>query len=253
MNHRVLIMGLPGSGKTTLAQTLALLLGATALHLNADEVRKRFDDWDFSEEGRMRQARRMKTLAEAHNGIVLADFVCPNEETRAAFDPHYVIWLDTIRKGRFEDTNKVFTAPAYYDARFSGHFSLENAEAELEPLVAQLLMTRPTGIMIGRFQPWHPGHRALFEEIMKLHGNVAIMVRAMSRGPQNPLRFEQLRSRIIADLDERGYAGRYSVNMIPNVAGVYYGRGVGYKVGYIELPEEIQAISATDIRAKEGL
>lgn len=115
---RILIMGLPGSGKTTLASELVKLIGAA--WLNADEIRKKENDWDFSDEGRKRQALRMYNLSKKYekNGkIVVADFVCPIPETRELFNPDYIIWVDTIKKGRFEDTNKLFVPPENYDYR----------------------------------------------------------------------------------------------------------------------------------------
>ena len=112
----ILIMGLPGSGKTTLAKHLVQMFNA--VWLNADEVRKEADDWDFSPEGRTRQAKRMKSLAQdavANNRVVVADFVCPTESTRQDFDANYTIWMDSIKEGRFDDTNKMFEAPTNYD------------------------------------------------------------------------------------------------------------------------------------------
>ena len=114
-------MGLPGSGKTTLAKLLAPMFNA--VWLNADQVRKEADDWDFSEEGRTRQSLRMWTLAEEavnNNRVVVADFVCPTEETRKQFNADYTIWMDTIKEGRFEDTNKMFEEPSQYDFKI-GH------------------------------------------------------------------------------------------------------------------------------------
>ena len=109
-------MGLPGSGKTTLANELAPMINAK--RLNADEVRKNANDWDFSQDGRKRQAKRMadlaKKLKESGNHVV-ADFIYPTPEARSLFPADYVVWLDTIKKGRFDDTNKMFVKPEKFD------------------------------------------------------------------------------------------------------------------------------------------
>ncbi len=112
----ILIMGLPGAGKTTLANELAKLIESK--RLNADEIRKAANDWDFSEEGRKRQAKRMSDVAlkiknEGNN--VIADFICPTPEARSLFPADYIAWVDTIKKGRFEDTNQMFVKPEKYD------------------------------------------------------------------------------------------------------------------------------------------
>tara|TARA_Y100000592_G_scaffold70508_1_gene109682 strand:+ start:155 stop:589 length:435 start_codon:yes stop_codon:yes gene_type:complete len=115
---KILIMGLPGSGKTTLAKLLAPMFNA--VWLNADIVRKEAEDWDFSNEGRKRQSLRMWTLAEEavdKNRNVVADFICPTEETRNEFRADYTVWMDTIKEGKFEDTNKMFEVPSKYDFR----------------------------------------------------------------------------------------------------------------------------------------
>jgi adenylylsulfate kinase len=112
----ILIMGLPGSGKTTLANELAPLLNAK--RLNADEVRKEANDWDFSEEGRKRQSKRMADFAlklKTDGNYVVADFICPTPEARKLFSADFIVWVNTIKEGRFEDTNKMFVKPDKYD------------------------------------------------------------------------------------------------------------------------------------------
>ena len=109
-------MGLPGSGKTTLANELARLLNAK--RLNADEVRKEANDWDFSEEGRKRQAKRMADFAlklKNDGDYVVADFICPTPEARSLFPADFIVWVNTIKEGRFDDTNKMFIKPDKYD------------------------------------------------------------------------------------------------------------------------------------------
>ena len=109
-------MGLPGSGKTTLANELGPMLNAK--RLNADEVRKEANDWDFSEEGRKRQAKRMANFAiklKNEGNYVVADFICPTPEARSLFPADYIVWVDTIQKGRFDDTNQMFVKPEKYD------------------------------------------------------------------------------------------------------------------------------------------
>jgi len=112
----ILVMGLPGAGKTTLADELAPMLDAK--RLNADEIRKAANDWDFSEEGRTRQAKRMAEHAlklKNDGNYVVADFICPTPEARSLFPADFIIWVDTIKEGRFKDTNQMFVKPEKYD------------------------------------------------------------------------------------------------------------------------------------------
>ena len=113
---KILIMGLPGSGKTYLAKRMQPILKAA--WYNADIVREMANDWDFSPEGRIRQSLRMKNLAdfEKNQGrIVICDFVCPTRETKKNFSPDITIWMNTIKSGRYEDTNKMFEIPTEVD------------------------------------------------------------------------------------------------------------------------------------------
>jgi len=118
---RILIMGLPGAGKTYLATALQKELhnkGFTVEWFNADEVRSRFNDWDFSETGRIRQGYRMRELAEKSTAdFVISDFVAPLPAMRDAYSADITVWLDTIDESRFADTNKIFIAPEKYDYR----------------------------------------------------------------------------------------------------------------------------------------
>lgn len=129
----ILVMGLPGAGKTTLANEMATLINAK--RLNADEVRKAADDWDFSEEGRVRQAKRMAEFAlklKAEGHYVIADFVAPTPEARNLFPSDFRIWVDTIKKGRFEDTNQMFVNPKNFDF----HVTTQDAE-KWAPLIIE--------------------------------------------------------------------------------------------------------------------
>ena len=131
---KILIFGLPGSGKTTLAKPFAELIGG--VHINADEVRTKYNDWDFTKQGRVRQAQRMRHLADGvvmAGKIAVADFVCPTYITRLEFNPDYTVWMDTIKEGRFEDTNTLFEKPDDVDYHVEKWF--DNAHEQLMPVV----------------------------------------------------------------------------------------------------------------------
>tara|TARA_B100001113_G_scaffold237167_1_gene194998 strand:- start:115 stop:525 length:411 start_codon:yes stop_codon:yes gene_type:complete len=122
---KILICGLSGSGKTVLAKALERKL-EYCFHLNADEVREKYNDWDFSLEGRIRQAKRMSSLADEllkEFDYVICDFICPTSETRKLVSPDYIIYMDTINKSIFEDTDKIFEIPEF-------DFKVEKKNAE---------------------------------------------------------------------------------------------------------------------------
>lgn len=133
---KILIMGLPGSGKTWLAERLQKSLNCA--WFNADAVRKMANDWNFDINSRIRQAHRMRNMADYEiencSSVVICDFVCPNEETRKAFSPDITIWLDTIASGRYDNTNKIFEQPHYYDM----HIDTLLTEQEAEALAARI-------------------------------------------------------------------------------------------------------------------
>ena len=134
---KILIMGLPGSGKTHLARELVKRLPNT-VWFNADEVRKTYNDWDFSEEGRIRQAFRMRELAASvaeYVQFAICDFVCPTQAARDAVSPDYIVWVDTIKQSQYSDTNAMFTPPPAYDVRVTS----QEAETWAKVIVDMLL------------------------------------------------------------------------------------------------------------------
>jgi hypothetical protein len=280
---KILIMGLPGSGKTVLAEKLKQYLEAkssidtmpaarladyerppthynsTVEWFNADDVRRRFNDWDFSKEGRIRQSLRMLEFAlKSKDDYVICDFVAPLPEMRHNFKADWTIWMDTIDAGRYEDTNRAFVPPEHYDFRITER----NADIWAEYIGDHILHNkrrpvfdsrRETAQMLGRFQPWHAGHRALFEQALARAGQVCIMIRdCQGWNNSNPFALEQVKNFIRRDLDPI-YQGRYTILTVPNIVDIVYGRDVGYKITPIELPEDIQQISATAIRRSMGL
>jgi len=259
---RILIMGLPGAGKTYLASRLRDQLAAqnkTVGWLNADEVRRHFNDWDFSREGRIRQSMRMRDLAdESNTDYVIVDFVAPLPEMRNNFKADWTIWMDTIDAGRFEDTNKMFVPPDVYDFRITEQNGEKWSEFIAEHIVDDRRRPRwdnrkETVQMLGRWQPWHPGHRALFERAVAKTGQVVIQVRdCQGWNDSNPFDFEQVAARIRRDLDPL-YQGQFSIMLVPNVVNITYGRDVGYKIEQETFDEATHAISATKIRKEMGL
>ena len=283
MPQKILIMGLPGSGKTYLATALKKYLEDVSnvnhmpmdqlLHVempptswqakvdwfNADEIRKRFNDWDFSREGRIRQSLRMAEFALKCTGdFVICDFVAPLVEQRNNFKADWTIWVDTIDQGRFEDTNKAFVPPEVYDFRVTE----QNADKWAEFIGTHILENRrrprfnwqkETVQMLGRWQPWHAGHRALFDRAIAKTGQVVIQIRdCQGWNNSNPFAVDQVKNLIRRDLDPL-YQGQYEIQVVPNIVHIGWGRGVGYTHGEETFDESITDISATKIRKELGL
>lgn len=254
---KILIMGLPGSGKTTLAKELQRELSAA--WFNADEVRRLSDDWDFSIKGRLRQAKRMHNLCNnAPEEYAIADFIAPNEDCRKLFHADWVVWVDTALESRFADTNKLFVPPTKYDfriteknaKRWAAFISKHIKENIRRPIFD---WTKETVQMLGRWQPWHKGHRALFERAVKKTGQVAIQVRGCcGLNSSNPFDFNIVKDFINRDLEPL-YQGQYIVQLVPNITNITYGRKVGYSIEQEVFDVGTHAISATNVRREMGL
>ena len=260
---KIIIMGLPGAGKTYLAKQLVVNLQRekkTVKWLNADDIRQKYNDWDFSREGRIRQSIRMRELADSYTNVdfVICDFVAPLPEMRHNFKADWTVWVDTIDVGRFEDTNKLFVPPDIYDFRVTEQHGEKWADFIVDHIIDN--RRRPifdwrkeTVQQLGRWQPWHAGHRALFERLLQRTGQVCIMVRdCQGWNDSNPFDFNQVKNAIKRDLDPL-YQGQYEIILVPNIVHIGWGRGVGYTSGEEVFDDEITKISGTEIRRKLGL
>ena len=193
VKRKVLIMGLPGGGKTTLANALAPLLNAVVF--NADAVRANLSrDLGFSHQDRVEHARRMGWICDRiveSGGTVIADFICPTADTRAAFGGAFTIWLDRIEAGRFDDTNKMLVPPERFDLRVPAEGTPQYwAEQALALLRPDFDPQKLTALFVGRYQPFHGGHRRLIEVGLRRVGQVCIAVRdTHGIDVKNPLPF----------------------------------------------------------------
>mgnify|MGYP003300617623 CR=1 FL=1 len=196
-----------------------------------------------------------KFKKEGNYDYLVADYICPTPKTRELFNADYIVWINTIKEGRFDDTNKMFVKPEKFDFRVT----TKNAELWALQIVDQIIQykwdnKKPTAQMLGRWQPFHDGHYTLFKEIIKKTGQVCIQIRDVQGVDDNPFDFETVKKNIEERLNPK-YEGRFKIMLVPNITNICYGRGVGYKIEEIVLDEKTQQISATKIREqmrKEG-
>jgi adenylylsulfate kinase len=247
------IIGLPGSGKTALSTALKERINA--IHLNADYVRATINsDLGFTIEDRIEHARRLGEIArmlDSQGHTVIVDFICPTEITRAAFGkPDILVWVDRIKEGRFEDTNKMWEEPEKFDARIPADYTVEE---EVDYLIKKFSLhdwSAPTTLMLGRYQPWHEGHHALYKEAGKRTDQVLLGVRnTYNTSEKDPLKFDQVKEYIAKD----EFMDGAMVLRLPNITNIVYGRDVGYKIEQVDLGAEIHAISATQKRKEMGI
>ena len=247
---KILVMGLPGSGKTTLSLELSKLLGA--IHFNADEIRKEINkDLKFSVEDRLEQARRMGVLcdiATRSGQFAVADFVCPTPETRNAFGDAFVIWINRKPIRDFADTTKLFVLPINVDVEVTDDGSpLYWATQVKKKLIPTFNSKGPTAFMLGRYQPFHDGHKNLIAEAIKRVGQACIAIRdTQGTDEKNPFNLDEVEANIRKGMLE--YEGKYTIIRVPNITNIFYGRDVGYKIEQIDLDKTLQDISATKIR-----
>ena len=248
---KVLIYGQSGAAKTTLCKNIANIMGDRVVHINADEMRKEANDWDFSEAGRWRQFRRMLNKANAVSDtgkIALVYFICPYKSAREQFEADITIFMGTVVKGKYQDTNAVFEWPEWTEYDFDIHEWDDEDPVDVCWYIGQQLWEddMPTVQMLGRWQPWHEGHQALLDRCLEKAPQVNIMIRTMPWGDNNPYSVYEVSKNLKEKLAH--LAGIVRIDVVPNIVNITYGRKVGYTIEQEHFEKEIEDISATKIR-----
>jgi cytidyltransferase-like protein len=252
--NKILICGKTGTGKTTLANELSKLLSAAVF--DGDVIRNAYPNpLGFGEEDRLRHAEFMGGLCDAvvtAGGNAIASFICPTPATRMFFDcgprPAFVVWMDRAGDGEHPDSDAMWKDPVHADIRVTQQGTpFFWANKIYEALFPAFQPTRETGLFIGRYQPFHEGHKKLIEAGLKKYPQVCIGVRDTT--PAFP--FYAVKQRIEFMLN--AHWGKFQVIALPNIVSVLHGRDVGWKVEHIDLDEATKAVSATNIRKQLGV
>ena len=267
MVAKILVCGLPGAGKTTLALELRRKLIAADVNatvIDGDQMRLIYQDVDFSEEGRINQAHRIGELADIINSqgtTAICSFVCPTPATRTAFWGSTVwndkiktvtIYVNRIAKSGYADTDKMFIPPVIdptTDFMVTPYMDVDQAsEGAFRALgLCKFDWQKPAAFLLGRYQPFHDGHKALVARAIKETGQCVVAVRDTPLDDKNPWTTHE-RKVFIERALEPEFSGRYLVLIVPDVHKIVYGRTPGYAIEEYELTEELQAISGTKLR-----
>lgn len=266
---RILICGLPGHGKSTLAANLS-----RRLHIpfyDGEAIRRSLGlGWPGDSAERVQQAHRMRALTTpilAAGGHVICSFVCPTVAARREFCADYIICVNRpdAPPMSYTDTNAIWWPPLNADLMLQAGDADEwagVAEARLRQFLKlggpekaswpahKFDPEAPTALLIGRFQPFHEGHKQLAIVAIKQHGQVTFGIRMMPLGPDNPSKPADIFQTITSAMED--YKGYFNITILPNIASVVYGRDVGYQIQRLFLPPEVEKIQARVIRAQNA-
>lgn len=289
MKNKILVMGLSGNGKTYISKLLEKYL-INSIHLNGDHLRSTISsDLDFSEKSRIEHSRRIYWLSmillEKFDNIII-DIICPIKQMREMIQPNVIFWMNTKKNSKFKDTDQLFDfSPTIIEVFkenehyrvyknennififeiFNFEYKFNEILLDLKKYVFSLLnnnelleenlfdMKQNTALIVGRFQPFHEGHYRLSIKALEEVGAICFGVRETYGLEKNPYSFEVVKNNIIEYFnknDKKWDNKKMKIIKLPNITDICYGRDVGYKIRKIELDQELEKISATEIRKK---